>query len=51
MMLSGMVVYLSNYKRSGKDGKMRARVGIGVLAAGTFIAFGQKIIDLVLSGN
>lgn len=51
LFLGGTVLYLTNYRRNDKEGKIRSRVGLGILFVATMIAFGEWIFDLVLSGN
>ena len=51
MFLSGTVIYLSNYKRTDKVGKVRSRVGWGLMFAGALLSVGQWAFYLALSGH
>jgi hypothetical protein len=51
LFVGGAIVYLSNYKLSDKQGKMRARVGLGIMFGGALLSVGQWMFNLVLSGH
>jgi uncharacterized membrane protein len=51
LIISGTIIYLTNYRQKEKQSKLRARVGLGVVMVGTLLGFGDAIFRLILSGR
>ncbi len=47
----GVAVYLANYKRTDKQGRIRSRVGFGLMLGGALLSVGQWLFYLALSGR
>jgi hypothetical protein len=50
-MFGGAVVYLTNFRRADREGKIRARIGLALEVVGVLIAFGAWIINQIFLGK
>jgi hypothetical protein len=49
--VGGTILYLTNYKRSDPPGRVRSRVGMGLMVLGALLSVGQWVFHLVMSGH
>ena len=51
LFIGGLVVYLTNYKRTDTSGRTRSQVGFGLMVAGALLSVGYWVFNLVVSGR
>ena len=51
LILGGTGLYYQNWKQPGSEARRRALCGLGLVIAGTFLATGRWMMELILSGN